>query len=157
LKEIKPTIPNDAQIGTIWYGGPIEWDSITLRISGDNLVPSSITKIMGIEPDLSHTKNEPIFDKEGNIVRRARTGQWHFQYEKSMTDEWDCNYAIMELIGKIGISDSRWNDITKEYDVDIFVGLTMQKNRNKGFQLEPELMCILGNKGISVGFDIYYD
>jgi hypothetical protein len=157
LKEAKPKIPDDAPIGTIWCGGPIEWDSITLRICGDNLIPSTITKIMGIEPNLSHKKNETIYDKDGNIVRRARTGQWHLEYKKSMTDEWDCNYAIIDFMKTIKISDLEWKKITKEYMVDLFVCLYMKENRNKGFQLEPELMCSLGEKGISLGFDIYYN
>jgi hypothetical protein len=157
MKEMKPTIPSDAPFGTIMLSGPIEWTNITLRISGESLIPSSISTIIGIEPDFSHTKNEPILDKEGNIARRAKTGQWHLNHERTLTDEWNCNYAIMELMNKINVNDSIWKEIVNQYKVDIYVSLTMQEGRNKGFQLEPELMRNLGIKGISLGFDIYYN
>lgn len=74
-----------------------------------------------------------------------------------MTDEWDCNYAVSELLSMIKINDDEWNKLVSEFKVDIFIGLTLDNNRNKGFQLEPEMMRSLANKNISIGFDIYYD
>ena len=49
MKAPKPAIPSCAPRGTAWFGGPIKWFSITLRISTEDLVPDDVTKFMGCE------------------------------------------------------------------------------------------------------------
>ena len=43
MKAPKPAIPEFAPPGIVWFGGPIEWFSITLRILSEDLVPDDLT------------------------------------------------------------------------------------------------------------------
>ncbi len=47
-----------------------------------------------------------------------------------------------------------WKRITNKYKVDLFCGLFLE-GMNEGFSLSPEVMLMLGQRGIEIGFDIY--
>ncbi len=89
MKAPKPAIPNCAPQGTVWFGGPIEWFSITLRISSEDLVPDGVSKLMGCEPDESQQKGKPVLRKDGTVMRIATGGAWRLTLKPECTDEWD--------------------------------------------------------------------
>ena len=156
MKAPKPAIPRGAPPGTVWFGGPIEWFSITLRISSVDLVPEDVTKIMGCEPDESQQKGKPVFRKDGTVMRIARFGAWRLTLKPKDIDEWDCAEAMMLMLLRLPSAVGVWHRLTKKYKVDFFVGLSMP-SKNKGFGLSPAAMKYLGERGIEAGFDIYYD
>jgi hypothetical protein len=65
---------------------------------GDDLIPEEITEKLNISPSFSSYKGQSIFGKDGKFKRIAKFGSWIFDYEQSMTDEWDCNNAVLELL-----------------------------------------------------------
>ena len=154
MKAPKPVIPRGAPAGTVWSGGPIEWSRITLRISGDELYPKEVSRILGCEPNFSHRKGEPILRKDGTVARIAKTGRHHLYIASSETDEWDCGEAIMVLMSRLPSDVQVWRGLTRRFKADLFVALSMT-SRNKGFSLTPEVMAYLGNRYIESGFDIY--
>jgi hypothetical protein len=140
----------------VWFGGPIEWFSITLRISSEDLIPAEVTKLMGCEPDEFQQKGKPILRKDGTVMRIAKAGAWRLILKPEDTDEWDCAEAMMEVLRRLPSAAGLWRRLTKKYDVDFFIGLSMPA-KNKGFELPASIMKYLGDRGIAVGFDIYYD
>ena len=156
MKSPKPAIPRCAPPGTVWFGGPIEWFSITLRISSENLVPEQVTKLLGCEPDEAQQKGKPILRPDGTVMRIAKSGAWRLTLKPNVTDEWDCAEAMMPVLERLPKAMRVWRQLTKEHAVDFFVGLSMASH-NKGFELPPAVMKYLGERGISAGFDIYYD
>jgi hypothetical protein len=140
----------------VWFGGPIEWFSITFRILGDNLNPREVTRVLGCKPSESERKGDPILRKDGTVARLARTGSWRLRLTPEDTDEWDCSEAMMKLMKRFPEDRAVWKQLTKSFSIDFFVGLTMG-SRNKGFEISPAVMAYLGQRGISVGFDIYYE
>jgi len=90
MKAPKPTIPKCAPPGTVCFGGPIEWFSITLRISSENLVPNQVSKLLGCKPDESEQKGKPILRPDGTVIRIAKSGAWRLALKPDATDEWDC-------------------------------------------------------------------
>jgi hypothetical protein len=72
MKAPKPAIPRGAPPGTVWFGGPIEWFSITLRISSEDLVPDDVTKVMDCDPDESQQKGQAVLREDGTVMRIAR-------------------------------------------------------------------------------------
>jgi len=155
MKAQKPTIPKGAPEGTVWFGGPIEWFKITLRVSGANLIPDVITQILGCKPDQETEKGKPVYGEAGTTKRIARHGGWHLILNPGDTDEWDCSEAVMELLHRLPSDLDTWRLIASRYEVDIFIGLEMI-SANKGFSLSPQVMQYLGERGIEIGFDIYY-
>jgi len=156
MKAPKPAIPECAPPGTVWFGGPIEWFSITVRIRSDDLDPHDVTKVMGCEPDESQEKGKPVLREDGTVMRIARFGAWGLTLEPKDTDEWDCAEAMMLVLRRLPSAVQFWQRLTKKYKVDFFVGLSMP-SKNKGFELSPEVMKYLGDRGIAAGFDIYHD
>jgi hypothetical protein len=156
MKAPKPAIPRCAPPGTVWFGGPIEWFSITLRISSEDLVPDDVTKVMGCDPDESQQKGQAVLREDGTVMRIARFGAWWLTLKPEDTDEWDCAEAMMGVLRRLPGGLGLWRRLTKAYKVDFFVGLSMP-SKNKGFELSPEVMKYLGDRGIAAGFDIYYD
>ncbi|HET6234228.1 MAG TPA: DUF4279 domain-containing protein [Acetobacteraceae bacterium] len=51
MKKPNPQPPSDAPPGTVWFGGPIPWFSISLSITADDLDPGEVTRLLGVEPD----------------------------------------------------------------------------------------------------------
>ncbi len=156
MKAPKPAIPKCAPPGTAWFGGPIEWFSITLRISSEDLVPDDVTKVMGCEPDESQQKGKPVLREDGSVMRIAGFGAWRLTLKSEDTDEWDCAEAMMLVLRRLPSAVGLWHRLTRKYKVDFFVGLSMA-SKNKGFGLSAEVMKYLGDRGIKAGFDIYYD
>jgi hypothetical protein len=155
MKRPKPTIPKGAPPGTIWFGGPIEWFSITLRIIAEDLIPDDVSKLMGCEPDASQQKGKPVLREDGSVMRVARFGAWKLNLKPEDTDEWECAEAMMLVLRRLPSSIGLWHRLAKRYKVDFFVGLSMP-SKNKGFVLSPAVMRYLGDRGIAVGFDVYY-
>ncbi len=155
MKSPRPIIPKGAPEGTIWFGGPIEWFSITFRITSEDLVPDEITKHLRCEPDEAHQKGKPILRRDGTLMRIARSGAWKLILKPEDTDEWDPGEAMMLIMRRLPASVRLWQRLTKKYKIDFFVGLSME-SKNKGFVLSPEVMKYLGDRGIETGFDVYY-
>ena len=156
MKAPKPAIPSCAPPGTVWFGGPIEWFSIILRVSSENLVPDEVTKLMGCVPDESQQKGKPVLRADGTVMRIAKFGAWRLTLKPKDTDEWDCGEAMMIVLRRLPSAIGFWRQLAGRHKVDFFVGLSMP-TRNKGFVLSPMVMKYLGDRGIEAGFDVYYD
>jgi hypothetical protein len=156
MKAPKPAIPKGAPPGTVWFGGPIDWFDVTLRIISEDLVPDEVTKLLGCQPDEAQQKGKPVFREDGTVMRIARFGAWRLVLKPTETDEWDCAEAMMLVLRRLPSAVGLWKRLTKKYKVDFFVGLSMP-SWNKGFGLPPQVMKYLGDRGIEAGFDVYYD
>ncbi len=156
MKTKKPQIPEGAPEGTVWFGGPIEWFSIALRIVGDDLVPDEITQLLKCRPDDATEKGKPIYRPDGAIMRIARGGAWSLDLKPEDTDEWDCGEAMLELLARLPSDIDVWKSLSARFKIDFFVGLTL-RSTNNGFSLSPGVMRSLADRGIEAGFDICYD
>jgi hypothetical protein len=156
MKRPKPEIPKCAPEGTVWFGGPIAWFSITLRILGDHLDPDEVSAILGCQPESVERKGKPVLRPDGTVARIGKTGAWRLELSPADTDEWDCGEAIMVLMSRLPAGVEIWRSLTQRFRVDVSVALSME-SRNKGFLLSPQVMRCLGERGIEVGFDIYYE
>jgi len=154
MKAPKPGIPTGAPPGKVWFGGPIEWFSITLRISSDDLDPKEVTSLLGCQPDAAERKGDQILGPDGSAVRLAQTGSWRLMLAPTTTDEWDCGEAMMLVMKRLPTDANVWRSLTQRFSVVFFVGLSMD-SVNKGFSMSPDVMSYLGARGIRVDFDVY--
>src|SRR5271167_1690781 len=60
---------------------------VTLRISGDELIPSEITDILRLIPTEAHAKNETYLSGTRAGTRVARTGLWYFATDKLVASQ----------------------------------------------------------------------
>ncbi len=154
MKAPKSEKPKGAPEGTVWFGGPITWSRISLRIIGEHLNPDEVSAILGCQPTSFEQKGQPVLRPDGTVARIGRTGAWRLALSPADTDEWDCGEAIMILMTRLPAGIEMWNSLSERFRVDFFIGLSME-SRNKGFSLSPEVMKYLGERGIEAGFDIY--
>lgn len=156
MKAPKPTAPRDIPAGTVQIGGPIDWFSISLRVTGDQLVPAEITALLRCEPDEAQQKDKPLYRTDGSLMRVPKFGAWFADLKPDDTDEWDCGEAIMELLATLPRDPAIWRGLTEKYSVALFIGLNLVGS-GRGFVLSPEVMAYLGERKIAVGFDIYHE
>ena len=156
MKAPKPTIPCGAPKGTVWYGGPIEWFVLRLTIMSKDLVPSEVSHLIGCEPDDAWEAGKPLLRPNGSIKRIPKFGHWSLELGPKDTDEWDCDEAMMELLRRLPPDLGLWKKLTERYKVNVTFALLMAST-NKGFELSPQVMRFLGDRGVAAGFDIYYD
>ena len=62
-----------------------------LRISGENLIPEEIAKLLGCEPTRSFQKGDDLADSKNHPTRIATSGLCEFDMGEADWDERDCN------------------------------------------------------------------
>jgi hypothetical protein len=84
--------------------GPIQKSKATLRISGDDLEPEEITRILGTLPTRARAKGKVwvTADTDRQFSAKAHTGQWHL--ETSVREPAD-------LDGQVQSSSASWRRI----------------------------------------------
>jgi hypothetical protein len=64
------------------------------------------------------------------------------------------NAQVRWLLSQVESDPEVWQALVHRFDVDIFCGLFMQGS-NDGMSLAPDVMALLGERGIHLALDIY--
>jgi hypothetical protein len=121
-----------------------------LRIIGDDLNPSEITRLLGAEPTAYARKGDTRRTTTGREIA-ARSGSWQLRVEM---EPGDLNGQIGAILAKLTDNLSIWCELGRRYRCDVFCGLFM-RNSNEGADLEPGILKMLGDRGLRLGLDIY--
>ncbi len=124
----------------------------TLRLSGDDLNPDEITKLLGCEPTRRQSKGELTESRHGLAPRIARYGAWRL--EATAAEPANVDTQVAELLGKVSAEMSVWHDLTERFHVNIFCGWFMNEG-NEGIDLSPDTMLALGSRRLPLALDIY--
>lgn len=147
-----PKIIPQGPEGTIWFGGEPDEALLCLRVCGDNLDPDVVSRALGCQPSRSQRKGEPVLSPAGEIKRIARTGSWLLDYP--VGGNATIGEAIHALLRRLPDDQSVWTSLTSEFAVDLICDLIV-KCVNRGFELSPEVLGVLAERGITLGFDIF--
>lgn len=137
--------------------GPVTLDeahsdstSVALRFFGDDLDPVELSNKLGAEPTVSHRKG----DSMPNIAEKTRaTGSWLLSGEpmsKTSLDE-----QINKLFDQLTDDLEVWRELTDRYRSDLFCGV-WSKAWNRGVSLSPDVVARISERGLSIGFDVYF-
>src|SRR5207249_10872894 len=99
----------------------IEKSVVTLRVSGDTLVPAEITQLLGAAPTESETKGQEIVGRTTGHRRIAKGGMWRLCASDREPEEMDAQ--IQELLGPLTSDLSVWQKIADTFDIDLFCGV----------------------------------
>jgi hypothetical protein len=124
----------------------------TLRISGDDLNPAEISRLLGCDPSEAQTKGERLVGRVTGYVRIARTGMWRLC--AADREPQDLDGQIDELLSKLTDELTVWGSIAEKFRLDLFCGLFMQES-NEGLSISPDSLAALGLRHIELGLDIY--
>jgi hypothetical protein len=130
----------------------IEQSIVTLRVSGDALVPSEITRLLGASATSAETKGDETIGQRTGKRRIAKSGMWSLCAADREPEAIDAQ--IQELLTQLTPDLSVWHQIAGAYQVDLFCGLFMGGS-NDGLILSPESLLALGQRHIELQLDIY--
>jgi hypothetical protein len=138
--------------GTIWFGGEPDEARLCLSVCGDDLDPDAVSRALGCQPSRSQRKGEPVLSSAGAVKRIARTGSWLLDHP--ISQEATVGEAIHTLL--LGLTDDRsvWASLTSRFAVDLICDLTV-RCVNRGFELPPEVLALVAQRGITLDFDIF--
>lgn len=125
---------------------------LSLRISGDSLVPAEISELLAGQPTFSHAKGETIGGSGNGPVRVARTGMWSLSVKERSPENLDGQ--LRELFDQLTDDLDAWQKICNNYKADLFVGLFMH-GWNEGLILTASVVKMMSDRMLEIGFDVY--
>ncbi|NHF67530.1 DUF4279 domain-containing protein [Xanthomonas hortorum] len=131
--------------------GALEYSVATLRFFGDDLVPDEISALLLGSPTASKHKGQELKSKSG-VVSIAKTGSWRLTSTRREPE--DLEAQIFEILDQLTQDLSVWAHLSNRYEPDLFCGIFMA-GRNDGLPLSAKALLALGQRGISLGLDIY--
>jgi len=147
----KPThkLVRAAPVDTVWFGGPVDNCKLSLRIYGEELVPTKVTAALGHRPTQSWRKGDPL--PSGPRVRQKSA--WFLEAPEKKKGEIDKQIAW--IFSRL-TSDARvWKRLGREYKMDLNAVIYME-SWNRGLSISPASMDAISRRDLSLGFDIYF-
>ena len=132
--------------------GRLQRTKASLRISGDELVPSEITRLLRCAPTYAYAKGDEIVGKKTGRKRIARFGMW--LRATTACEPGNLDAQIGALLAEMTDDLNVWEAITASCKVDMFCGLFMGR-WNDGESLSAATLFALGSRHIELGLDIY--
>lgn len=123
----------------------------SLRISGEDLIPSEVTRLLGSEPTHAREKGDNI-SRNPAIVNPSKFGQWRLHASETEPEDFDGQVA--EVLGKLTNDFAIWKGLASRFNVDLFCGWYMAE-WNEGVTISPKTLRALGERSIELGLDIY--
>jgi hypothetical protein len=125
----------------------------TLRLFGDDLNPDEISALLGCEPEEAWRKGDERFRRSGEPTGYFRkTGHWRIN--SGRLEPADLDKQINELLRSVTSDVNVWRSLSERYSMDLFAGIFMSTG-NDMLELSASTLAALGNRGISLMFDIY--
>ena len=131
----------------------IHHSAACLRLFGDDLKPDEITQILRCAPTAAQRTGEVIRYRSGR-ERVVKCGNWRLDAAKAEPE--DINGQVRWLLSQVEPNPDVWKMLIQRFQVDIYCGLFLN-GRNDGLSLDPDVMAVLGERGIGLGFEIYCD
>jgi hypothetical protein len=155
-KTIARKPPAGAPEGAVWFGGPVDRFTITLRICGGELDPDHVSALLRCAPTQAERKGVPISSPSGS-TRIPKRGRWSLTVGSNDCGENDdVEDAVKLLLARLPSDPELWTSLTRTYAVDVFCGLFLAST-NRGFSISPEVSRLLSDRQVAIGFDVYFD
>lgn len=154
MKKLPLQPPADAPTGTQWFGGPIGWFDVSLRVRSDALDPANITALFGVSADCSQTRGVPLLRADGSVQRVPTFGSWGVTLAPEQTDEWDVVEACRLLLQRLPADKNIWLAVASHAPILLSVALSLE-SANQGFSLEPEFCQFLAERKIRLDMHVY--
>lgn len=131
--------------------GQFDRSAACLRLFGDDIDPGEITALLACEPSVAECRGEIIRYASGR-ERTAKCGQWRLEAADNKPE--DLVSQIRWLLGQVTNNLEVWQRLGKMCEINIFCGLFMASG-NDGLLLPPDIMFMLGERGILLDLDVY--
>jgi len=126
----------------------LQESTVALRIFGDELVPEEVSALLKCEPTHSYRKGQ--LRQAPNYY--AKTGSWFL--EAADAEPGDIGAQIGDVLARVTSDLGVWRQLSQRFELDIYCGAFMQTT-NDGIALSSETLLQLGQRGISLGVELY--
>ena len=151
VRYVRP--PPNAPADVAWIaGGEVDEYRISLGFYGDDLDPDQVSNILGGTPTSTCRKGDVAAGKAA--TRIERTGRWLLSAPVKPGEPLEPQ--LMQLFGSLNQDNSAWLALTKRHRSRFCVSAWI-RSWNRGFEMSPELLRILSDRGLALGVDIYAD
>ncbi len=127
---------------------------IAIYLRGDELEPSSVTTLLGVQPTRAQYKGQKSVTSTNREVI-AKTGMWVLA---ATTTSADLSELISELAEKVGAKGSSLKEIAGVQDayVDVFIAVDAEEDGggNCEFQLASQDIVTLETLGLPIRFSV---
>jgi hypothetical protein len=124
---------------------------VSLRLTGDSLIPAEITNLLGSQPSRAAVKGQNM--GFGGSVSRAPTGVWLLKLENPEQDRLEDQ--ILALLGKVSEDPDTWHHLSTVFSAEMFIGVFLS-TINQGFDLPPNILHEVVKRKLRIAFDVYY-
>ena len=124
----------------------------SLRVIGDPLDPDEITKLLGGSPTSAQKNGDIIIGQTTGNRREAKFRMWRIIASKQSPENLDGQ--VEEILSQLTDDISVWKNLGSRFRLNLFCGLFM-KDSNEGMDISSETLMALGQRGITIGLDIY--
>jgi hypothetical protein len=133
LRPVPPEVEKLAPDGTVWFGGPVDRTLVTLRVraAGDERLLVEALLGVGLEPHRSHCSIAAPKGMSGDLEQQI---------------QFILDSATPDL--------AKWQEVASRWPMDVFCGLFLERP-NRGLSISAPLLKQLGDRGVTLGLDIY--
>lgn len=136
-----------------------DYFSVSFRIIGDNLNPSKITLLLGLEPDIAHKKGDPRTgeSKSGKTIIYApfNTGLWSINSKWANKDN-NLQDHIVNIFERIEPKKDVLVKLTDEgFKMDFYCGYFFSTKDQTGISLNNEILKRIAELGIDLRINLY--
>ena len=130
-------------------GRDIDRLEIELRVTGDELDPERITRMLGVNPTLAARKGESV-DVDGVPVGQ-RIGIW--SYTLPASPEWELGDAIDTLLERLPHDPALWESLATWATVAVVCGLYIH-DVDRIADLAPDTLARLAERRLALSLQI---
>lgn len=123
----------------------------TLRVVGDDLEPTELTELLGVQPSTSYSKGDVLTSERGT-TRTAAAGYWSLEAEDSAPADLDAQ--VTRLLARLPDDAAVWARLHEHFEIDLFFGWFM-KEWNEGTALKATTLNALADRGIDLTIDLW--
>jgi hypothetical protein len=127
----------------------IEKLEIELRVTGDDLDPDRITRMLGVNPTVAARKGEEI--DVGGVPVAQHTGIW--AYALPASPEWELGDAIDTLLERLPHDPALWESLAGWASVAVVCGLFVH-NVDRAADLTPDTLARLAERRLALSLQI---
>jgi hypothetical protein len=127
----------------------IERLDIELRVTGDNLDPERITRMLGVPPTVAARRGEAI--DIGGVPVMQRTGVW--TYALPASPEWELGDAIDTLLDRLPHDPALWESLASWASVAVICGLFIH-DADRAADLAPDTLARLAERRLALSLQI---
>ena len=131
-------------------GRDIDRLAIALRVTGDELDPDRITRMLGVAPTFAGRKGEHV-DHHG-VPTAQPTGVW--LYALPASPEWELGDAIDTLLEQLPADPALWESMAGRAEVAVVCGLYVH-DVDRSAALPPDTLARLAERRLALRLEIH--